>query len=117
MAPLWGQGEDGGILDLLEDDIGLVEVGEDWKLSEEGVYLLEEVEVVGEYVEEAVEKEPEPIVVEEVEVDEEELLFGTASTSTLDGAELQRAIRGTLGDTLAGQPGVSASSYLSLIHI
>ena len=111
MAPLWGQGEDGGILDLLEDDIGLVEVGEDWKLSEEGVYLLEEVEVVGEYVEEAVEKEPEPIVVEEVEVDEEELLFGTASTSTLDGAELQRAIRGTLGDTLAGQPGVSASSY------
>lgn len=39
------------------------------------------------------------------------LSFGGGSTSTLAGPKLDRVIRSTLGETLAGQPGVSASGY------
>ena len=39
------------------------------------------------------------------------LRFGSEGTSVLRGEELRRKLGGTLGETLASQPGVSASSY------
>ncbi|MEM9080231.1 MAG: TonB-dependent receptor [Verrucomicrobiota bacterium] len=102
----------GGQESELESLFELLEVpetvarGDGWVQDESGVYTLEEEEVIGEFVEEEVEFEDVL-----TRPSEEEWTLGGRSSSVLAGQGLQRAMRATLGETLAGQPGVSASSY------
>ncbi|MDP0489948.1 MAG: TonB-dependent receptor [Verrucomicrobiota bacterium JB023] len=104
-SAVWAQ-ED-GVLDLLE--VGNPFVPPAGQYDEDGTYYLEEIEVIGEYIEE---ETTERIEVGIAELDETTLLrFGGPSDSVLAGQELQRSLRATLGETLASQPGVSASSY------
>ena len=78
-----------------------------------GSYILPEVQVIGEYIE----QEEQPITIgvagelSSTEIEESLLRFAGASSSTLEGIELEQNLRATLGETLASQPGVSASAY------
>lgn len=100
--------------------------GQDISGFESEGFVLEEIVVEAEsLVEEAppvklrplVKEEPQPLpVVEEPPVSQESEPpppppFSPRSATTLSGDELQRALQSTLGETLAGQPGVSASSF------
>ena len=105
--------EEESILDILETSSAEAVSEPSEILLEGSTYILPEVEVIGEYVEE---KEP-PVKIgvagklSEVDVEESLLRFAGASSSTLEGIELEQNLRATLGETLASQPGVSASAY------
>lgn len=92
----------------------------------EGGYVLEEFVVEAESLKDkgrrknwgdptAVPPLREPLPVEQPsgseEPEETTPSFGSPSATALSGEELQRALKVTLGETLAGQPGISASSY------
>jgi iron complex outermembrane receptor protein len=98
-----------------KEGIGLIE---DWPVDEIPLMMNEEILVEAE----GFEMLPE-VVVEENAIGGEVavfgaplrenplLKFGSEGTSVLGGEELRLKLGGTLGETLASQPGVSASSY------
>ena len=55
--------------------------------------------------------EPAPGSSNEDGFEEQGLPFASPSSTSLSGEKLQRVLKATLGETLAGQPGVSSSSY------
>ena len=106
--------EEESILELLEADSAAESVAiPPSSLLDGSVYVLPEVEVIGEYIEE--EEKPAKIEVSDkpnlIDTEEALLRFAGASSSTLEGIELEQNLRATLGETLASQPGVSASAY------
>lgn len=74
----------------------------------DGTFVFEEFVVEAESL---VDEEPAEALVPDEPLERTVPPFGSASSTSLSGEELKRALRGTLGETLAGEPGVSASSY------
>ena len=100
---------------------GQLSEGQDLSSLNEGSFVFEELIVEAESLEdeEPLRVEEVPQIIEEpilepapIENEEEPSpLFAPPSATSLAGEELQRALKATLGETLAGQPGISASSY------
>lgn len=75
----------------------------------DGVYVLEDIQVVAFSEEDA----NSGSIMGDFFGGDTGLSFGSGFSSTMGGERLQRILRPTLGDTLAGQPGVTSSSYSS----
>ena len=92
------------VKELQGADIPLT-VNEDFLLEEEGFEMLPEVVVEENAIGGAVAVFGAPLRENPL------LRFGSEGTSVLGGEQLRMKLGGTLGETLASQPGVSASSY------
>lgn len=92
------------VKELQGADIPLT-INEDFLLEEEGFEMLPEVVVEENAIGGAVAVFGAPLRENPL------LRFGSEGTSVLGGEQLRMKLGGTLGETLASQPGVSASSY------
>ena len=88
-----------------EEDIS--ELPSEQSVGLDGIYVLEDIEVVAFSEEDA----NSGSIMGDFFGGDTGLSFGSGFSSTMGGERLQRILRPTLGDTLAGQPGVTSSSY------
>jgi len=86
---------------------GISELSSEQSMGLDGIYVLEDIEVVAFSEEDA----NSGSIMGDFFGGDTGLSFGSGFSSTMGGERLQRILRPTLGDTLAGQPGVTSSSY------